>query len=480
MAFGLFKKKTFADSVFTGGVLHTLDPETEGSTAIACKDGKILRIGSDEDVRPLIGPDTAVTDLAGRHLTPGFIDLQGNPAARVLEGSYLRLHAGMSAEEVASEAEKWADRHQPCEFILGFGWFSDEEELPAITEACGDIPLLLIGEDSVGMRLNGAAQRMVKARAEAETFEVAITPAYVFDTVISMDYTAMAKKAFAIAEDYARRGYTSVLNLETCTYFDNLYRNLLLEFFQAGCLKQRYFGSLPVKRMINPLSVLYNLDRRRTNCSELQGLVNFTFLNVTASSDESDARCMSETYLKELCAAAADKGYSVRLNALDKPMALTGMGILGGLSTAYKKAAFTVAFDEEIADEEKADVYTGDVYEYPLSGPLPLAGSGEDMLTQLTENAAWRLGQRQLGSLMEGKSADFAVFSVDPASLSTPEEFDALRADLTVLAGSVAWDTSLGETAKDWFAAFDAQMQEEIEDEFDGYDASGGNDGAVV
>ena len=474
MAFGLFKKKTYADSVFTGGVLRTLDPETEGSAAIACKDGKILRIGSDEDVRPLIGPDTKTVDLAGRYLCPGFIDLCGTPAQQVLEGSYLKLEPSMSAEEVAAAAEKWARQHRPCEFILAYGWFSDEEDIPVLSEACGDIPMLIIGEDSVSMRLNGAAQRMVRERAEAETFEVAITPLYVFDTVISMDYTAMARRAFALAEGYARRGYTSVLNLEECTFFDNLYRNLLLEFFQAGCLKQRYFGAYPLKRMINPLSVLYNLDRRRTNCSELQGLVNFTFLNVTASSDEADPRHMTAEYLKDLCAAAADKGFCARLNALDKPMALAALDILGGLSTAYKKASFTVAYDAEVSDEEKADVYTGDVYEHPLNGPLPLSGSGEDMLTARTENAAWRLGQRQLGSLIEGKSADFAVFSVDPASLSTPEEFDALRADLTALAGSVVWDSSLGETARDWFAAFDAQMQEELDGEF------GESDGAVV
>ena len=80
MAFGLFKKKTYADTVFQNGCLHTLDPETEDATAIACKDGKVLRAGSEEDVRPFIGPDTQVFDLQGRFLVPGFIDLNGTPA----------------------------------------------------------------------------------------------------------------------------------------------------------------------------------------------------------------------------------------------------------------------------------------------------------------------------------------------------------------------------------------------------------------
>ena len=460
MAFGLFKKKTYADAVFLNGRLHTLDPETEDATAVACKDGVVMRAGSDEDVRPLIGPDTRVTDLNGRTLVPGFIDLTGTPAADVMEGSYLRLHSGLSAEEVAQMVNEWALSHDPCEFILAYGWFSEEQELPVLDEACPGVPLLIIGEDSVGMRLNRTAQEIVKQTAEAETFAVAVTPNYVFNTIVAMDYAEMSRKAFRIAEDYAKRGYTSVLNLETCTYFDNLYRNLLLEFFQAGLMKQRYFGSFPLKRMLQPMSVLYNLDRKRTGCSELQGLVNFSTLLVTAGSKENDALYMSAAYLKEMCAAAADKGYSIRLNAMDKAMALQGMDVLGSLSTSYKKAAFTVAFDEEISGEEKADVYTGDVYECPLTAPLPLTGSGEEMLTQRTEGAAWRLGEHGLGSLQEGKSADFAVFSVDPFTLSTPEDFDALRADLTVLAGNIVYDSSSGEGAAAWFREFDAQLEE--------------------
>ena len=274
----------------------------------------------------------------------------------------------------------------------------------------------------------------------------------------------MSRRAFAIAEDYAKRGYTSLLNLEVCTYFDNLYRDLLLEFFQADCIKQRYFGSLPVKRMMTPLSVVYNLDRKRTACSELQGLVNFNTLLISASDGEGSPFPMDAAYLKELCEAAADKGYSIRLNALDKASALTGLGVLGELSTKYKKAGFTVAYDEKVSEEEKADLYTGDVFEAPLTGALPLAGSGEQMLTLRTEEAAKRLGQLSLGTLTEGKSADFAVFSEDPYQISTAEAFEALRADLTVLAGRTVYDSSLGETAEDWCAAFDASLEQTFEE----------------
>ena len=184
MAFGLFKKKTYADTVYRNGFLHTLDAETEDATAVACKDGKVMRVGLEEEIEPLIGPDTEVVDLKGRFLVPGFIDLYGSPAAQVLEGSYLQLHSGLSAEEVAAAIEAWAAEHAPCEFVLAYGWFSDEEELPVLDEVCPDVPVLIIGEDSVGMRMNRTAQQMVKERAEAETFAVAVTPNFVFNTIM--------------------------------------------------------------------------------------------------------------------------------------------------------------------------------------------------------------------------------------------------------------------------------------------------------
>ena len=460
MAFGFLKKKTYADSVFRGGIVRTLDAETEGATAVACKDGKVMQIGTDAMMEALIGPDTKVVELNGRVLVPGFIDLSASFSEQIMEGHYLRLQEHMSAREVAQALEHWAKTHEPCEFILAFGWFSAEESLPEISRACPGIPVLLVGADNVGIRINDTALEMVKARLEESPFAVTVSPAFLFNTIVSMDFTQLGEKALELAYSYAQRGYTSLLNLEICTFFDNICRNLLTELYQAGGLRQRYYGSYPLSTMQTPLSVMHNLDRRRTDCSEMEGFVNFNTLYLTASSKEKDAAHMSEKYLKELCGAAADKGYSIRIDALDKSMALTAMEILGNLSTAYRKAAFTVACDETIREDEKADIYCGDVFECPRTTPLPLSGKGEELLIQRTDGAALRLGQRQLGSIVEGKSADFAIFSVDPTTSTTPEDFDALRADMTVLAGIPVYDSSSSQTPKDWYEEFSSQVEQ--------------------
>lgn len=471
MAFGLFKKKTYADSVFKNGRLYTLDPETEGATAVACKGGKIMRVGSDADMEDLMGPDTEVKDLEGMYLTPGFIDLTGCPAELAAEGSYLKLDPGMTTTEAAAAIESWHKNKEDLGYVLACGWYSGEESIPEIDELLPEVPVVMVGSDGLGMRLNKAAQKAVKARLEAEPFAQNVTPLYVFDTIVSMDYTLMGEKASQIAYDYARRGYTSAVNLGTYTYFDNMYRDMLLEEFHAGLLKQRYFGSLPLCRTLTPLSVMYNLDRKQTSCSELEGLIRFNLLNITAKSGDPKEGGMSAEYLKDLSRQAADKGFSIRIAALDKDSLKGALSALGDVSAGKRKSGFTAASDLGLTEEERADIFTGDVFEDSLAGPV-LKGSGSDMLNLKTQAAAARLGALDLGTISEGKSADFAVFSTDPTSLSTAEEFKSLTAEMTVLAGNTVyvsgssrpetWTAELNEAMRSVFADFAEETDVEV------------------
>jgi hypothetical protein len=63
-----------ADLILLGGKIVTLGPEPEPVEALAVAEGRILAIGSDDDVLALGGPDTRVIDLAGRTVVPGLAD----------------------------------------------------------------------------------------------------------------------------------------------------------------------------------------------------------------------------------------------------------------------------------------------------------------------------------------------------------------------------------------------------------------------
>lgn len=62
------------DTIFYNGVIRTLDKAYPKVSAMAIKDGVILRMGTDEEVLPLAGPETRKVDLQGRLVLPGFSD----------------------------------------------------------------------------------------------------------------------------------------------------------------------------------------------------------------------------------------------------------------------------------------------------------------------------------------------------------------------------------------------------------------------
>jgi len=69
-----------ADRVYRGGPIVTLDPANRVVEALAVRDGRIAAVGSEADVLALQGPATAVVDLGGQALLPGFIDAHGHIA----------------------------------------------------------------------------------------------------------------------------------------------------------------------------------------------------------------------------------------------------------------------------------------------------------------------------------------------------------------------------------------------------------------
>src|SRR5438552_13309554 len=63
-----------ADRVYRNAVIFTADSQNTTAEALAIRDGKIIFVGSNPGVAPLIGPDTTNVDLQGRFLMPGLID----------------------------------------------------------------------------------------------------------------------------------------------------------------------------------------------------------------------------------------------------------------------------------------------------------------------------------------------------------------------------------------------------------------------
>lgn len=82
-----------ADRIFLGGVVLPLTEPRARAEALAVSEGRILAVGSREEVLRLRASHTQIVDLKGRALLPGFVDAHTHLVSQGLKeiGYYLDL-----------------------------------------------------------------------------------------------------------------------------------------------------------------------------------------------------------------------------------------------------------------------------------------------------------------------------------------------------------------------------------------------------
>jgi len=68
------------DTILVNGKILTVDAQFPVAEAVAVRDGRILAVGTNDQVKRLIGPSTRAIDLQGKTVVPGFIDSDGDNA----------------------------------------------------------------------------------------------------------------------------------------------------------------------------------------------------------------------------------------------------------------------------------------------------------------------------------------------------------------------------------------------------------------
>ena len=117
-----------AELALIHGHIVTEDPASRIVQALAVRGGRIVAVGSDAEVRSLIGPATRVVDLAGRTATPGLIDSHAHVMSTgELELYEIDLGGARSVSEIVEAVAKRAKTAPPGTWIVGGGW--DEGKL---------------------------------------------------------------------------------------------------------------------------------------------------------------------------------------------------------------------------------------------------------------------------------------------------------------------------------------------------------------
>lgn len=115
-----------ADLVLHQGKIVTVDDALPEVQALASRDGKIVAVGSNEDIAPWIGPDTEVIDLQGRLAIPGFIEGHGHFMGLGLARIQLDLRQAATWQEILDMVKEAAAQAPPGEWIRGRGWHQDK------------------------------------------------------------------------------------------------------------------------------------------------------------------------------------------------------------------------------------------------------------------------------------------------------------------------------------------------------------------
>ncbi len=128
---------SYAELVLHNGQVLTVDQQFTVTQAVATRDGKVLAVGTDAEIRALAGPKTRIVDLAGRTVDTGLHlqrrrqfgtrrrHLQGHASGRRSDGPHQGCPDGGAAArdpQGAGEGQAWgADLRQHAEGIATEG-----------------------------------------------------------------------------------------------------------------------------------------------------------------------------------------------------------------------------------------------------------------------------------------------------------------------------------------------------------------------
>ena len=114
--------KESADYIFKNGEICTVDSRFSWAGAVAIRDGKILAVGSDNEIAGYAGEKTVIIDLKGKMVLPGFCDSHLHPILGGLEMNICSLYTLLTKEEVYRTITAYAQAHPEKKWIIGSGW----------------------------------------------------------------------------------------------------------------------------------------------------------------------------------------------------------------------------------------------------------------------------------------------------------------------------------------------------------------------
>lgn len=139
---------TAADGAILGARVHTLDDDRPAATALSWRDGILVAVGEDDEVRPHIAAGTEVIDGRGMAVVPGLVDSHIHPFLGTLKTRGIDLRSALTLEEVRVRLAGERERCGPDAWVLGHSvryepFHASGIRADAVADAVGDGPALI-------------------------------------------------------------------------------------------------------------------------------------------------------------------------------------------------------------------------------------------------------------------------------------------------------------------------------------------------
>jgi predicted amidohydrolase YtcJ len=115
-----------ADLVLTNGHIVTVDEATPQAQALAARGGRIVALGTSDEMKRYVGPATQVIDLGGRLAIPGFIESHGHFTGVGEMKMELDLTKAQSWDDIVAMVAEAVKKAAPGEWIRGRGWHQEK------------------------------------------------------------------------------------------------------------------------------------------------------------------------------------------------------------------------------------------------------------------------------------------------------------------------------------------------------------------
>lgn len=171
------------DLVLIGGRIVTVDADVPEAQAMAVDDGRVVRLGTNEEIRRLVTEDTRVIDLDGRLAIPGFIEGHGHFLGVGDSAMQLDLRTARNWSDIVKLVAEAAKNSPPGTLIRGRGWHQEKwdtappgavEGLPyhgTLSEVSPDNPVILTHASGHATFANAKAMELAGIDADTKAPE---------------------------------------------------------------------------------------------------------------------------------------------------------------------------------------------------------------------------------------------------------------------------------------------------------------------